>query len=87
MGPPVVMEPDLIRSPGFLGVRTEAFDATVGPDRDVLRPEPIVAGPGVAWFRAGDETAIHVAPEDLATDRPAGEPAGPRPARPWLARP
>ena len=50
----------MVRSIGFLGVRTEAFDRTVALYRDVLRMTPILQRPGAAWFRAADGAQIHV---------------------------
>ena len=50
----------MVRSLGFLGVRTEAFEGTVALYRDVLRLEPILERPGAAWFRAADGAQIHV---------------------------
>jgi catechol 2,3-dioxygenase-like lactoylglutathione lyase family enzyme len=50
----------MIRSLGFLGVRTDAFEATVALYRDVLGLEPILEGPGAAWFRADDGSQVHV---------------------------
>jgi catechol 2,3-dioxygenase-like lactoylglutathione lyase family enzyme len=50
----------VIRSLRFLGVRTDAFDATVGLYRDVLGLAPTHEGPGAAWFRAADGASIHV---------------------------
>jgi catechol 2,3-dioxygenase-like lactoylglutathione lyase family enzyme len=50
----------MIRSLGFLGVRTDAFAATTALYRDVLGLSPIHEGPGAAWFRAADGAQIHV---------------------------
>ena len=50
----------MVRSIGFLGVRTEAFDETVALYRDVLGLAPVLERPGAAWFRAADGTPIHV---------------------------
>jgi catechol 2,3-dioxygenase-like lactoylglutathione lyase family enzyme len=55
----------MVRSIGFLGVRTSAFDATVSLYRDVLGLEPVLERPGAAWFRAADGASIHVyGPDD-----------------------
>jgi catechol 2,3-dioxygenase-like lactoylglutathione lyase family enzyme len=50
----------MVRSLGFLGVRTPAFDETVALYRDVLGLTPIHLAPGAAWFRADDGAQIHV---------------------------
>ena len=50
----------MIRSLGFLGVRTDAFAATTALYRDVLGLAPIHEGSGAAWFRAADGAQIHV---------------------------
>ncbi len=50
----------MIRSLRFLGVRTDAFDATVALYRDVLRLAPVHEAAGAAWFRAADGASIHV---------------------------
>lgn len=50
----------MVRSLGFLGVRTPAFDETVALYRDVLGLMPIHLAPGAAWFRADDGAQIHV---------------------------
>ncbi len=50
----------MVRSLGFLGVRTNAFAAMVALYRDVLGLEPIVERPDAAWFKAGDGASIHV---------------------------
>lgn len=50
----------MIRSLGFLGVRTDAFAATTALYRDVLGLAPMHEGPGTAWFRAADGAQIHV---------------------------
>ena len=56
----------MVRSIGFLGVRTAAFDRTVALYRDVLGLEAIHAAPGAAWFRATDGTQVHVYAADDA---------------------
>ena len=56
----------MIRSLGFLGVRTAAFAATASLYRDALGLEPILDRPGAAWFRAADGTQIHVYAADDA---------------------
>ena len=50
----------MVRSLGFLGVRTDAFEETVALYRDVLGLTPVLERPGAAWFRTGDGAAIHV---------------------------
>ena len=50
----------MVRSLGFLGVRTDAFEATVALYRDVLGLEPILERDDASWFRAADGTQIHV---------------------------
>ena len=50
----------MIRSIRFLGVRTAAFEATVGLYRDAFGLAPLHEGPGAAWFRAADGSSIHV---------------------------
>ena len=50
----------MVRSLGFLGVRTNAFAEMTALYRDLLGLEPIVEQTGAAWFKAGDGTAIHV---------------------------
>ena len=50
----------MVRSLGFLGVRTNAFAEMAALYRDVLGLEPIVERPGAAWFKAADGTSIHV---------------------------
>src|SRR4029078_6971106 len=50
----------MIRSLGFLGVRTDAFAATTALYRDVLGLAPLHEGTGDAWFRAADGAQIHV---------------------------
>ena len=50
----------MIRSLGFLGVRTDAFAATTALYRDVLELAPIHERRGTAWFRAADGAHIHV---------------------------
>jgi catechol 2,3-dioxygenase-like lactoylglutathione lyase family enzyme len=54
----------MVRSLGFLGVRTPAFAAMSALYRDVLGLEPIHEQPGAAWFKAADGAAIHVYAED-----------------------
>ena len=56
----------MVRSLGFLGIRTAAFDETAALYRDVLGLEPVLERPGAAWFRADDGTAIHVYAADDA---------------------
>ena len=56
----------MVRSLGFLGVRTPAFAAMSALYRDVLGLEPIHERPGAAWFKAADGAAIHVYAEDDA---------------------
>ena len=50
----------MVRSLGFLGVRTKAFDETVALYRDVLGLVPILERPDSAWFRLGDGAQVHV---------------------------
>ena len=50
----------MVQSLGFLGVRTDAFDATVALYRDILGLEAILDRPDAAWFRAANGTQIHV---------------------------
>ncbi|HEU4919853.1 MAG TPA: VOC family protein [Candidatus Limnocylindrales bacterium] len=50
----------MLRSMGFLGVRTDAYEATVALYRDVLGLEPILERPGATWFRASDGAQVHV---------------------------
>ena len=50
----------MVRSLGFLGVRTNAFAEMTTLYRDVLGLEPILERPGAAWFKAGDGATIHV---------------------------
>jgi len=50
----------MVRSIGFLGVRTNAFAEMSALYRDVLGLEPLVERPGAAWFKAGDGASIHV---------------------------
>ena len=50
----------MIRSVGFIGVRTSSFGAMTALYRDVLGLEPVLERPGATWFRAGDGTPIHV---------------------------
>ncbi len=40
----------MIRSLGFLGVRTRAFTEMTALYRDVLGLEPVLERPGAAWF-------------------------------------
>lgn len=56
----------MVRSLGFLGVRTSPFAEKTALDRDVLGLEPIVDRPGAAWFKAGDGAAIQVYAADDA---------------------
>jgi catechol 2,3-dioxygenase-like lactoylglutathione lyase family enzyme len=59
----------MIRSLGFLGVRTDAFAATVALYRDVLGLEPFLERPDAAWFRVADGSQIHVyGPADVDHD-------------------
>lgn len=61
----VEAEVRMVQSLGFLGVRTDAFDATVALYRDVLGLEAILARPGAAWFRTANGTQVHVyGPDD-----------------------
>jgi catechol 2,3-dioxygenase-like lactoylglutathione lyase family enzyme len=50
----------MVRSVGFVGVRTAAFAEMAALYRDVLGLEPIHERDGAAWFRAADGTSIHV---------------------------
>jgi len=50
----------MVRSLGFLGVRTAAFAAMAALYRDVLGLEPVLERPGAAWFKAADGASIHV---------------------------
>jgi catechol 2,3-dioxygenase-like lactoylglutathione lyase family enzyme len=50
----------MIRSLRFLGVRTDAFDATVALYRDAFGLEPVHERAGAAWFKAADGASIHV---------------------------
>ena len=54
----------MVRSVGFLGVRTNAFEEMAALYRDVLGLKPIVERPGAVWFKADDGTSIHVYAED-----------------------
>ena len=56
----------MVRSIGFVGVRTPAFAEMTALYRDVLGLAPILERPGAAWFKAADGTAIHVYAEDDA---------------------
>ena len=58
----------MIRSLGFLGVRTAAFAEMAALYRDAFGLEAILDRPGAAWFRAADGTQIHVdAADDAGT--------------------
>jgi catechol 2,3-dioxygenase-like lactoylglutathione lyase family enzyme len=50
----------MIRTLRFLGVRTEAFAATVALYRDAFGLEAVHERPGAAWFKAADGASIHV---------------------------
>jgi catechol 2,3-dioxygenase-like lactoylglutathione lyase family enzyme len=50
----------MVESLGFLGVRTDAFDATVALYRDVLGLEAILVRAEAAWFRTANGTQVHV---------------------------
>jgi hypothetical protein len=50
----------MIRSLRFLGVRTDAFAATVALYRDAFGVAPIHERAGAAWFKAADGASIHV---------------------------
>jgi catechol 2,3-dioxygenase-like lactoylglutathione lyase family enzyme len=50
----------MVRSLGFLGVRTKAFDETVALYRDAFGLAPILERRGATWFRAADGAQIHV---------------------------
>ncbi len=50
----------MIRSLGFLGVRTDAYDATTALYRDVLGMTPLHEGPAATWFATTDGSQIHV---------------------------
>jgi catechol 2,3-dioxygenase-like lactoylglutathione lyase family enzyme len=50
----------MIRSLRFLGVRTDAFAATVALYRDAFGLAAVHEGPGAAWFKAADGASIHV---------------------------
>ena len=50
----------MVRSLGFLGVRTNAFAEMAALYRDVLGLAPILERPGAAWFKAADGASIHV---------------------------
>jgi len=54
----------MVRSLGFLGVRTNAFAEMAALYRDVLGLEPILERPAAAWFKAADVAAIHVCAGD-----------------------
>ena len=65
----------MIRSVGFIGVRTSAFSEMAALYRDVLGLEPILERPGATWFRAGDGTPLHVyAADDEDHEFFGGEP-------------
>ena len=44
----------MVRSLGFVGVRTNAFAEMAALDRDVLGLEPVLERPGAAWFRTAE---------------------------------
>jgi catechol 2,3-dioxygenase-like lactoylglutathione lyase family enzyme len=50
----------MVRSLGFLGVRTNAFAEMTALYRDVFGLEPLVETAGAAWFKADDGTSIQV---------------------------
>lgn len=50
----------MIRSVGFLGIRTSASDEMTALYRDVLGLAPVLERPGATSFRAADGTPIHV---------------------------
>jgi catechol 2,3-dioxygenase-like lactoylglutathione lyase family enzyme len=58
----------MIRSLGFLGVRTRAFAEMTALYRDVLGLEPVLERQGAAWFHASDGSQIHVYDESDQSD-------------------
>lgn len=55
----------VVRSLGWLGVRTTDAAAMCEFYRDVLQLEVILEQPGATWFRVGDGAGVHVyGPDD-----------------------
>lgn len=50
----------VVRSLGWLGVRTPDAAAMCAFYRDVLQLEVILERPGATWFRLADSTEVHV---------------------------
>jgi catechol 2,3-dioxygenase-like lactoylglutathione lyase family enzyme len=50
----------MVRSLGFVGVRTNAFAEMAALYRDALGLEPVLERPGAVWFTAADGAAVHV---------------------------
>lgn len=50
----------IVRSLGWLGVRTAQAAAMCALYRDVLGLDVILDRPGATWFRLGDGTEVHV---------------------------
>ena len=50
----------VVRSLGWLGVRTPNAAAMTAFYRDVLQLEVILERPGATWFRLGDGAEVHV---------------------------
>ena len=48
------------RGIGFVGFRTDRFDAMVALFRDRIGLEVIHEAPGASWFRLGDDAELHV---------------------------
>jgi hypothetical protein len=45
---------------GFVGIRTDRFEETVGLFRDVIGLQVIREGPGATWFRLDSDAELHV---------------------------
>jgi len=45
---------------GFVGFRTDRFDAMVGLFRDLVGLEVLREAPGATWFRLGSDSELHV---------------------------
>ncbi len=50
----------MVRSIGFVGIRTAAFGEMTGLYRDILGLQQIHESPRAAWFKAADGTPIHI---------------------------
>lgn len=59
----------MVRSIGFVGIRTDRYPETVALYRDLLGMRPTLERPGATWFQASNGTAIHVyGPDDADHD-------------------